>query len=157
MNDIIKNILNKNTIITSPPGGGSTNLALYLTNTLCVKYNVLYFDTGKTVDKVYIKDHYNDMYKESFIFQGSITHFINYLTDLNRQLIHLDYIVIDTGDILNKNTHLSLTQIQTSNEIKTPYPYFGFAQHKIHLHIPRVVTSQSLQDASVSSQSQLDQ
>ena len=111
MSDFLKYIVNKNSIITSPPGEGSTTLALYLTNILSNTYNVLFFDTGKNIDRKYIKEHYNDMNVNAFIFQGSINYFLDYLSDLNRQLINLDYIIIDTGDILDKKTLFNIHSI----------------------------------------------
>jgi len=111
MSDLMGYVLNKNTIISAAPGEGSTTLALYLTNILSTSSNVLFFDTGNTLDKQYIKTHYNDMYNHCFIIQGSYDNFLNYLSDLNRQLSNLDYIIIDTGDIITKPNLLNLYNI----------------------------------------------
>ena len=103
MKNFMKNIVNKNTIITSNPGGGSSSLALFFTEFLCKYYNILYFDTGHYLDREYIKKYYPNIYNNVFILQSSIDDFINYLSELNRNIIYIDYIIIDTGDMLNKN------------------------------------------------------
>jgi len=117
MSELIQRVVGKNTIITSPPSEGSTTLALYITNILSVSSNVLFFDTGRTIDRQYIKEHYKDMFANCFILQGSLDYFLNYLSDLNRQLRHIDYVVIDTGDILSKKDLLNLYNIFDSCNI----------------------------------------
>ncbi len=102
MKEFMKYIVNKNSIITANPGGGSTSLALLLTNMLSKYYSVLFFDTGHMIDRSYIERHYNDMYNNCFIMQSSLDYFIDYLSEMNRHLSNLDYIVIDTADILDK-------------------------------------------------------
>jgi len=118
MSDIVDNILNKNTIITAAPGEGSTTLALYLTNILSETNNVLFFDTGRTIDRQYIQKHYVTMYNNCCIFQGALDQFLNYLSDVNRQLRNIDYVVIDTGDILSKKDILNLYNIFNSLNVK---------------------------------------
>ena len=119
MYDFIKHIENKNTIITSAPGEGSTNLAYLITHELAIKGKiVLFFDTGHTLNRTYIKEHYFAMYNFSFIIQGSLDIFINYLTDMNRILSYIDYVVIDTGDILSKKHLLTLYNLFDSCNIK---------------------------------------
>jgi len=111
MKTFMKDIVNKNTIITSNAGGGSSSLALFFTEFLSNYYNVLYFDTGHLVDRAYIKKHYPNVHENVFILQSSIDDFFNYLSELNRNIVNIDYIIIDTGDMLNKATIQALNSL----------------------------------------------
>lgn len=102
MKNFMRDIVNKNTIITSSPGGGSSSLALLFTNFLSEYYNILYFDTGHSLDRVYIKQFYSKIFNNVNVIQAPIEVLFDYIIELNTSLKDIDYIIIDTGDMLNK-------------------------------------------------------
>jgi len=109
--DIIESIKNKNSIITSNPGGGSTSLGLYIVNNLILDNNIIYFNTTFNLDNNYIYKNYNNLYNNCIIMQSSIEHFFNYINDISGILDDIDYIIIDTADIMGKDSLKNLVDL----------------------------------------------
>jgi len=119
MSNFISSIENKNTIITSAPGEGSTNLLYYICNELAINSKlILLFDTGNQLNREYLKKYYFGIYNFVFIFQGSYEDFMNYISNINRNLSIFDYIFIDTADILNKDKLYNLIKLLSNYNIK---------------------------------------
>jgi len=101
---LMDNIIGKNSIITSSIGGGSTSFTLYLLDNLCECYTTLYYSTGANIDNAFIKKYYPSVYNNCIFFIATLNLFLEYITDLGNNLIHFSYIIIDTADIIGKNT-----------------------------------------------------
>ena len=108
---MIKHIRNKNTIITANPGGGATTLLLYYINTLCITDNILFYDTGLNIDRVYITSFYKNMYDNVYFIQSSNEIFFNYLIELGDKLKLFKYIVLDTADSFGKTSLFNIYQL----------------------------------------------
>lgn len=108
---LIDYIVNKNSIITSNVGGGSTSFTLYLLNNLCISNNVLYYSTGSNIDRSFVKNYYNNVYHECTFFIGPLDIFLSYLTNLGSKLENFNYIILDTADVIGKESLQSLKML----------------------------------------------
>ena len=97
--NMLNDIVNKSSIITSSPGGGSTSVVLHLIEPLLETKSVLYYGTGYNLDRNFVKNYYPNVYNKCFFIEGPLEWFYNYITELNMLLNNFDYIVIDTADI----------------------------------------------------------
>lgn len=109
--EIMRYIVNKNSVITSNPGGGSSTMALYFADLLSTRYNVLYYNTDTNIDREFVKRFYPNAYENVFFMYSIGEHFNNYISELGLQLEYFDYIVIDTADTVGKKQLANLNML----------------------------------------------
>lgn len=129
LQDIInKHICNKNSIVTSAPGNGSTTFLLYLANQLNINnYSVIYYNPAYNIDRDFIKLNYPNAYNDTFFMFSDLDYFISFLRTTS-----FDYIIIDPGDVLLKTKNILPLLIKL---IKTQKSYL-ICSSQIRIDIP---------------------
>jgi len=110
-------IVGKNSIITSNVGGGSTSFTLYLVNNLSEEHAILYYSTG-SIDRYFIKNYYPSVYNNCTFFIATLELFLDYITGMGSKLENFSYIVIDTADVVGKDTIIYLIALLDIYNIK---------------------------------------
>lgn len=103
LNELITDYISKgNLLITAPPGGGSTTLALYLANQILNISDsiILYYNPSADINLEFISSYKNLLCSDIFFYQGKLEYLIKFLDYVKYKL---DYIIFDPADTLMVN------------------------------------------------------
>lgn len=95
---------NKNIIITSSAGNGTTSLCLFLINLISRKDKIIiYFNPLGNIDKIFVKKYYPLVYENVLFVTSTVPDLLVLLQYLSYKI---DYLVVDPGDCLLYNPQL---------------------------------------------------
>ena len=116
--NLMDTIIGEHSIITANSGGGSTSLALYMVDSFCECQPTLYYSTGANIDTNFVKNYYSETYEYCVFIMSPLDIFLDYITNLGSKLNCFSYIVIDTADIIGKETLVSIIELLNIYDIK---------------------------------------